>query len=120
MAWTKLPFSLFGFRVMGDVNGITCYTNRKYQKVFYEKAPPDKPPSPAQTIQRSRFRTAVQAWRALSDSDKDALERTVHKLSLCLTGQNLYVSCALKHKPDTYTTCARQANETLPPLIFIA
>ena len=119
MAFTVLPFQLFGFRVMGDVNGITCYTNKKFQKVFYEKAPPDKPPSPAQIIQRSRFRTAVQTWRALSDDDKLRLETAVKRTSLCLTGQNLYVSCAMKHKPDVYETVGRQAGVTLPPLVFI-
>jgi hypothetical protein len=105
---------------MGDMGGYTCYTDRHYRKVFYKKAPPDKPPSPSQQACRRRFREAVNAWKALSTDDKAALERAVHTASLCLTGQNLYTACALRAAFDVYATVGRQTGETLPALPTIA
>lgn len=119
MAWTVLPVHIMGTRVLGDCGGFTMYTDRTFRKVIYKKAPPDKPPSRLQVIQRARFRNAVNAWKALSDDAKAALERTVTRLSLCLTGQNLFTSCAIRHKDDVYATIARQAGEVLPPLPWI-
>ena len=102
--------------MIGDIAGFTTYTDRYGRITVFSKAPPHKPPTGAQITQRAKFRDCVNAWKALTDDEKAALERTVHTLSLCLTGQNLFVSCSMKQKPDVYTTCARQAGETLPPL----
>ncbi len=107
MAMTKLPFHLFGFRVMGDVSGITVYTNKKFQKVFYKKAPPDKPASPAQRARRDLFGKAIAAWRLLSSDQKRDLEDATRALSLCLTGQNLFTSCCLRSDAGTYATIER-------------
>lgn len=119
MAFTKLPFNLLGFRVMGDVDGLTVYTDRHGRKIFYKKAPPKEPPSSRQVHFRSRFRAAVNAWIALSDDDKQQLETAVARAALCLTGQNLFTSCALRDKPDVYATIAHQTGTTLPPLPVI-
>jgi hypothetical protein len=119
MAFTVMPWTLLGTRVMGDVSGYTVYTDRFGRKIWYKKAPPKEPPSPRQLEQRRRFRDAVNAWIALSEPEKLALEEAVRKTSLCLTGQNLFTSCALKHADDVYATLAKQTGETLPPLPFI-
>lgn len=116
MAFSTIPWDLIGHRVIGDIAGFTTYTDRYGRITVFSKAPPHKPPTGAQITQRAKFRDCVNAWKALTDDEKAALERTVHTLSLCLTGQNLFVSCSMKQKPDVYTTCARQAGETLPPL----
>jgi hypothetical protein len=119
MAMTTIPWNLLGFRVMGDLGGFTIYTDRFYRKVWYPRAPPHKPPSAAQRHFRARFKAAVAAWKSLSDSDKAALERAVHTLSLCLTGQNLFTSCALRSAFEAYETIGRQSSEVLPPLPVI-
>jgi hypothetical protein len=119
MAISNLPIHVMGFRVMGDVGGLTCYTDRNFKKVFYQKAPPQLPASPRQRLLRDRFAAAVTAWKALTDDDKAALERAVKKTSLCLTGQNLFTSCSIKCKPDVYATIAAQAGEVLPPLAVL-
>lgn len=116
MAFTRLPLELFGFRVMGDVGGFTCYTDARFRKVFYKKAPPKEPASPAQAKLRARFGDAIRAWKALTADEKAALERAVKKTSLCLTGQNLFVSCMLKAAPGVYATIADQSSEDLPAL----
>lgn len=116
MAFTTIPFDLLGFRVMGDVAGITVYTDRHFRKVAYKKAPPDKPASPSQRAYRDRFAFAVRAWKSLNDEQKAQLEVAVHRASLCLTGQNLFTSCLLRSKQTVYETVARQTNTVLPPL----
>src|SRR4029077_1702098 len=100
---------------MGDIGGVTCYTDRHGRKVFYKKAPPTKPPSPSQVKQRDRFRRAVTAWKALSTPEKAALERAVHTACLCLTGQNLYTASSLRPLAAVYPTIPRQTGEPLPP-----
>jgi len=119
MAFTTIPWNLLGHRVIGDLAGFTCYTDKRGRKIFYEKAPPDKPATPAQRLQRNKFRDCVLAWKSLSDAEKFALEEAVRKTHLCLTGQNLFVSCSLMQKPRVYETVARQSNEILPPLHVI-
>lgn len=116
MAWTNLPWHVLGTRVAGDIGGITTYTNSKRQKVAYEKAPPKEKASPAQAHRRSLFRTALAAWKTLTPDEKAALERAASAASLCMTGQNLFVSCAMRHTNEVYDTIATQTNETLPPL----
>jgi len=119
MAMTNVPWDLIGFRVMGDVGGFTIYTDRFFRKIVYQKAPPKEPASPEQRLLRDRFGNAVRAWKSLSDVDKASLERAVKKTSLCLTGQNLYTSCSLRHAEGVYATIARQTGEILPPLAVL-
>lgn len=116
MAFSTIPWDLIGHRVIGDIAGFTTYTDRYGRITVFKKAPPHKPPTQAQLHQRDKFRRCVNAWKVLTNDEKAALERTVHRLSLCLTGQNLFVSCSMKQKPDVYATCGRQAKEVLPPL----
>lgn len=119
MAFTTLPLHVMGTRVMGDCGGFTMYTDRHHRKVYYQKAPPQKPASPKQRLLRDLFGKAVRAWKALSDADKATLERAVAKTSLCLTGQNLFTSCSLCSRSEVYLTIGRQAGETLPPLAIL-
>jgi len=111
--------SLLGLWIKGDLAGLTCYTTRSRKKVFYPEAPPTKPPSPAQVIQRARFRTAQLAWKSLSPQEKQTLEDATNATSLCMTGQNLFISAALQHFDKAYHTVALQARFTLPPLPYI-
>jgi len=91
-----LPPSLLGFIVRGDIDGQTIYTDRRGQKVFYQKAPPQKPASPKQAIQRARFRTAVLSWLNLLPSERADYERASLSMSLCMTGHNLYIRLCLR------------------------
>lgn len=119
MAFTVLPFNLLGFRVAGDVSGFTCYTDKFGRKVWYKKAPPDKPPSQRQLDRRRLFKLAVEAWKNLTAEEKQQLEIAASKASLCLTGQNLYTSCSLRAAEGTYRTIERQTHTTLPALAIL-
>lgn len=119
MAYT-LPLQLFGVWVSGDVDGLTIYTDRFGRKVAFPKAPPEKPPSDLQTHQRNRFRDAQVAWNALTPGQKKQLEDAAEKGSLVMTGQNLYISVALRNDSTALATLARQTDTTLPTVPFIA
>jgi hypothetical protein len=111
--------SLLGLTVSGDVAGMTIYTDRYGRKNWFRNAPPKKPPTQKQLWFRQRFKAVQLSWRLLSDADKAALERASNKLSLCATGQNLFLSCSLRSAVGVYRTIARQSGEVLPPLASV-
>ncbi len=115
MAWT-IPWDLIGLIVSGDVGDYTIYTDRHGRKVVYPRQPPEVPRSPAQALQRNRFKTAQADWRALTADEKKALEDACKKLSMPMTGQNLWISAALRHDTESYHTVQTQSGITLPPL----
>lgn len=112
----SIPINVLGMRVSGDLGGITIYTSMRGGKVAYPIDHPKKPPSADQLAHRDRFRWAQAAWSALSPGEKATLEDACRLLALSLTGQNLYISCAMRRTPETYATVARQAKMTFPPL----
>lgn len=118
MAWT-VPWNLIGMAISGDVAGLTIYTDRFNRKIAFDKAPPKKPPTPAQVIQRERFKLAMADWSALTDQQKLALEQAVLRTSIVMTGGNLYVSTALTGDFHAYATVSAQSGVTLPDVVFI-
>lgn len=109
-----IPYAVLGARVAGDLGGVTCYTDRFGRKTVYPIAPPKEPASDCQTTLRNRFKTAQATWAALSPAEKKALEEATHKASLCLTGQNLFLSAALRGMNDQMQAIGRQHGLTLP------
>lgn len=91
-----VPVSLLGFIVKGDLAGQTIYTDRHGRKVYFPQAPPNKPPSPLQVVQRARFAAALGNWKALSHQQKAAWEAITLKASLCMTGHNLFIHVSLR------------------------
>ncbi len=88
-----LPFpgALLGFRVSGDMAGLTYFQTRRRKLVAYPATSPKEPPTPAQQIQRARFRQAVAAWVAAPITTKRAYESVSLAASLCATGHDLWV-----------------------------
>lgn len=103
-----------GLNVQGDFADLTIYTNKRFKKVFYKKDEPRKPRCPAQLKVIARFKNAQAQWQALSASEKRNLELATQRLSMCLTGQNLFLSAALTNRVEHYHTVERQANLALP------
>lgn len=110
----SVPWNLMGFQVQGDFADWTIYTNRRGKKVIFQKDEPRKPRSPAQLKTIARFINAQAQWSALSADQKRNLELATIRLSMCLTGQNLFMSAALRDLPDHYATVARQSRLLLP------
>lgn len=113
MAYT-VPADLLGLVVSGDLGGMTIYTDRFGKKVYYPKAPPTKPPSPLQVIQRGRFRLAQADYMQLPSADKRAFELLAQRASLCLTGQNLFIHVALDHDYVFLDTLQHQWKVNVP------
>lgn len=109
-----IPWNLIAARLAGDIGGVTIYTDRYLRKTVYPISPPDKPPSPEQTTLRSRFAQAQAAWKALTAQEKANLEEACRRANLRLTGQNLYISAALKHMNENVQAVGRQTGLTLP------
>ena len=120
--WASLsgfPVSALGFWVSGDLAGKTIYTNRNGLKVFYNESPAGDPASGLQLTQRTRFRKAQQAWSAQSPGVKAAYEELVNQASLCLTGQNLWISVSLRHTVSTLKRLQATTGVSVPtPPLF--
>jgi hypothetical protein len=108
---------LAGLRFSGDVGPWTCYTDSRLQLVVFDRAPPHKPPSPAQLHQRARFGAAVRNYLASPPSVRDAWEVVVRRLGLPLTGQNLWIALSFAQDAGALDTLVAQSLVTLvmPP-----
>lgn len=114
-----IPHTILGFIASGDIDGLTMYTDRHMVTVAFAKAPPDKPPSPLQVVQRARFGSAVANWRAASPAQRDLYEQISLRCSLCMTGHNVWLHLSFHNSQallDTLNTQA-QTNATLPPAV---
>jgi hypothetical protein len=109
-----IPYALLGARLAGDLGGVTCYTDRDGRKTVYPIAPPKHPASPSQAAIRTRFAAAVGLYKALTATEKANLELATQKTSLCLTGQNLYISACLRGQNDQLQAIATQTGLALP------
>lgn len=109
-----IPYAVLGARLAGDLGGVTCYTDRFGRKTVYPIAPPKHLPSPQQIETRSRFRQAQQLYMALSAGEKHNLEEATRAASLCLTGQNLFISACLKGMNEQMQKIGEQTGFALP------
>jgi len=112
---SPLSANILGLIVSGDIGGLTIYTDRHGRKIAFPKSPPKKPPSPAQIVQRARFKSAQAAYMAISSDQKARYETIVTRLALCMTGQNLYIHVALSHSFASLSTLERQAKISVTP-----
>lgn len=106
-------FKLMGFYVTGDWGPLTFYTNKRGLLVWFNKAPPLEPPSPAQTSQRNLFRLVAIYWKNLTDAERNQYELASKRASLCMTGYNLFMH--FKTTPDdaAKATIEHQTRTTL-------
>lgn len=110
--------NILGLRISGDIGEYTTYTDRYGRKVVYYYTPPAKPPTAAQVRCRARFAYAHAAWKALTPEEKAALEDCSRKLSLPITGKNIWMSASLRQRDTQYLTLERQSGITLPSLVI--
>lgn len=114
-----VPAEFLGLMISGDVDGVTIYTDRHGRKVSYKKAPPLKPASVLQALQRGRFRDAMTNWRNSTPAVKADWENASLRLALCMTGLNLWLHFSLKGRAAALTTLSLQSGITLsmPPTV---
>jgi len=118
VAWTP-PWNLLGLRISGDVGDVTLYKNKNGKTVVFPKDRRQDKQSQRRIDQQARFTTAQANWSALTSTEKLALEDMTKKLSIAMTGQNVYISCQLRNDIGGYSTLEDQSGITLPPFTFV-
>jgi len=114
---TTVPPQLLGLTVSGDMGGNTYFTNKNHKVVVFPVAPPKKPPSLNQLIQRYRFRMTVASWTMRPPYIQNQYTLASERMSLCMTGLNLYLHLAFAQDWNTIHTIFNQTGITLgmPP-----
>lgn len=113
MAYT-VPINILGLQVSGDLGDLTIYTDRFGKKVAFPKTPPDKPPTSQQNHQRARFFLAQEEWFTQTEQVKKDLEDMCRLGNVPMTGQNLWISVALRGDFAAYKTLQNQTGITVP------
>ncbi len=111
---TNKMLNLLGFKVQGDLGGITCYTSKRDRVVWYPKAPPKMPPSDEQVRERDGFRRIGDSWAMLTVEEKAQWKEVATKAHLRISGYNLFSFWMLKHDLAAIKTLVRQTKVLLP------
>lgn len=109
-----IPPTLLGLRISGDVAGLTLYTDKKQRTVAFPRHPPKVPRSVLQARQRARFAFAQQTWGEQNAIVKTAYNEAADKLSLMMTGRNLWICLAFRQSESLRQTLERQSAQSLP------
>lgn len=117
LGMNELPVDpcLLGFQIAGDLGGLTFYINKRGKLVAFPRVKPCKPPSELQLIQRHRFALAQHSWSELTTSQKEAYELATNRLSICMTGANLWIHFCLSGKKAVWDTVQQQSGIVLAP-----
>lgn len=105
--------NLLGFNATGDLGPLTAYTSRRHGTVWFLKAPPLEPPSLSQIWQRNRFRDAAEAWRNLTNDQRNRWHDACRRARLYLNGYTLWIVWQLLRDRATISTIERQSGVTL-------
>jgi hypothetical protein len=105
--------TMLGWNSTGDVGPWTLYTAKDHGLVFYARVPALNPASPGQKYMRTQWELAAAAWQALSKAQRTAYESASKKLSLRITGYNLYLYQRTTGDRATIRTIERQTGLTL-------
>ena len=111
MAFQPQPklFSLMGWNATGDLGGLTFYTNKRGKLTYFLKAPPTTPPTFWQLRNQNNFRLAAQLWEGLDPKVRDLWELATKRLSLRITGYNLWIHFITTWDVHAIDTIFRQA-----------
>jgi hypothetical protein len=110
---SRKTLSLLGFNATGDLGHLTAYTSRRVGTVWFDKAPPLKPPSAFQLRQRDKLTLAAQAWRILDDFDKQRWHDACRLAHLYIHGYNLWIWWHLTRARAGLSTIERQSGLAL-------
>ncbi len=110
---TSNLLSYLGLVQWGDIGEMTTYRRPDGRLVVFAKTYPDKPPSTQQLADRAAFSAAAVTWRTLTAPQRLAWTTAAARLSLCMTGYNLFIALTLKPDAEALATIERQASLTL-------
>jgi len=118
MAWS-VPWNLLAMYLSGDLGGYTVYSDRYGRPTWFPKDTPSRPPSQEQIILRQRFAAAQANWKAADAETRANYEAATKKLSMPLTGQNLWISVSMRHDTSGLETVSAQSGLALPTPPFV-
>lgn len=108
-----------GFAAQGDLGPWTMYSSKNFGRpgiVIFAKAWLKDATSPRQKAHRDRIRAAAQAWKSLTAQQRTNWEACTKKLSLRLTGYNLFTHYHMKGDTSNIETLERQSGLELLPI----
>lgn len=100
---------VLGLNVMGDLGGLTSYTNRNRKLIIFPRAPPLNPPTIEQIWQRQRMVAAARQWKELTIEQRRNWLLAARRASLKITGYNLFVYWSMTNDAATVRTIERQS-----------
>ncbi len=98
-----------GIHPTGDLAGLTCYTSKQRNVVWFIKSPPKVPASLLQIRQRRLFGAAGLAWTSLSSDVQEKWTLAARRARLYLTGYTLFMVWVLTPDRQTIETIERQS-----------
>jgi len=106
-----------GFSITGDFGPYTWYTRANGAKVAFPRNYLDgKEATPARVAQRDKWRAAATDWNRLTSAERARWANAVRKLSLPITGYNLWVYWHVQKDDATVHTIENQSGfQLLPP-----
>ncbi len=107
---------LLGFSQTGDLGAFTIYTATNRSPVWFQKSPPQKPPSALQVRQRLRFTQAAAAWQRLPPRTRHDWNRATRLAGLYVSGYNLWVFWQITHDDSIIRTVQHQSGVQLFPV----
>lgn len=102
-------FRFLGWNTQGDLGPYTFYTNKRGALVWFLKAPPTKPPTWKQRLQRARFAFAATLWRSMTPQQRAAWTKAAQRAHLKITPLNFFVYVHLRRDFAAARTVAHQA-----------
>ncbi len=100
-----IPF--LGLIMQGDLGPWTFYQSSRGPRIWFVKAPPLVPPTPAQITVMNRFRLVAYNWRALPPQRRADWLSAAVIAGLRITGYNLFVYWQIKGDDATVRTVER-------------
>ncbi len=107
---------LLGFSQTGDLGPFTVYTSVARSPVWFQKSPPQKPPSRLQIRQRLRFTLAAEAWRNLPATTRQTWKAAAAAAGLYLSGYNLWIFWQIRRDDSIIRTIEHQSKLSLIPV----
>jgi len=108
-------FRFLGWNTQGDLGPFTFYTSTRNALVWYLRAPPTKPPTQLQLLQRAAWTAAATAWSAQTDATRANWELASKRAHLRITGLNLWMYWLLMRDDAAIQTIEHQTGLTLLP-----
>ena len=104
-----------GLRIQGDIDGITCWRRPNGAIMWYLQAPPKKPPSALQILQRAKWRTFLDDWNAFPAATRQAWLELATAAHLRIHGLNLYIWWRSTFDDPAIRTLERQTGINVLP-----